>query len=346
MSNFQYTMVGTDDGKQFISVFVPGTGFKSADSDHPMFGKIVKLVTGYEGEQITPQAFLGLFDVAAGVQTAIQDAHLSSRVAVEHGALTLDGQPLSDALAAHILKLLAEQSGDLTGWVRFLERIDANTNEHSRKMLFSWLDSLDKNDGGITIDAKTGFLVGYKGVRKNEDGTLVSVHAGPAIVDGVEHTGGPVPNAVGSVIEMPVDQVTFDPSIGCSRGLHVGTWSYASGWAQGAVLEVHVDPADVRSVPTDCDAQKMRCSKYTVVRVLDAPYSTATLPVDGSDEDDDEFVQSNDLPDHIKDDGPRGDDSAEGEWCGNCFDGEDVKVTLSGIVYCDWQDCQRVVHDA
>ncbi len=346
MSQFQYTVVGEPGGKQFVSVFVPGEGFKSADSDHPMFGKIVQVAIG-AGESVSAQDMLALFDVASGLSRAIEDANLSSRVAIVNGQVMLDGEVMSDALAEHILKLASEQSGDLTGWVRFLERIDANTNEHSRRMLFSWLDSLGKNDGGMTIDTQTGFLVGYKGVEKKADGSLVAVRRGPAIVNGVEQTSGEVSNEVGNVIEMKRDDVQHDPSIGCSRGLHVGTWNYAHGWAQGAVLEVHVDPADVVSVPTDCDAQKMRCAKYTVVNVLDAPYNSATLDPETDDETfawDDEDMSDWDLPEGITDDGPRDDDDAEAGYCGNCFDSEDVQTSDKGTVYCSWSDCMRVVH--
>jgi hypothetical protein len=305
---FQFNLLAAADGSQSVSVFIPGKGFMTTDNKHPMFPTIVREV---QDGSIDPDALADLFNVEAGVNRALDDANLSSRVAVVGGTLHLDDEPLSDALAQHILKLLSEQSGDLTGWVRFLERIDANPNEHSRKALFSWLDSLGRNDDGITIDTKTGFLVGYKGVRRNSDDSLVSVNAGPAIVDGREHTSGPVPNAVGSVIEMKRSDVEHNPAIGCSRGLHVGTWAYASGWAQGAVLEVHVDPADVVSVPTDCDAQKMRCSKYEVVAVLDAPYNSATLDYDGGDSDNDAFRWDDD-----DDDIPS---------CKSCGDADDVE---------------------
>lgn len=347
---FKFDLVGSLDGKQYINVFVPDHGFLTADSDHPSFGMIVRALTA--DEQISDEQMVALFNVAEGVSVAVaQNAALSSRVSITDGQIVLDGNVLSEALTDHILKLASEQSGDLTGWVRFLERIDANPNEHSRKALFSWLDSLGRNDDGITIDAKTGFLVGYKGVAKLEDDSLVSVHSGPAIVDGVEHKSGQVPNAVGSVIEMRRDDVQHDPSIGCSRGLHVGTWAYASGWAQGAVLEVHVDPADVVSVPTDCDAQKMRCSKYEVVNVLDVPYSSATLDPETDDsefwyDEDDDESDASDLPEGYEDydnnPGQYADDSAD--WCGLCYDGDDVKQTDNGHSVCTF--CQRVVAEA
>jgi hypothetical protein len=56
------------------------------------------------------------------------------------------------------------------------------------------------------------------------------------------------------------------------------------------MLEVHVNPRDVVSVPTDSNWQKVRCCRYKVVDVIDQPYSTAVLDVDGSRDDDEHFT--------------------------------------------------------
>lgn len=261
------------DQKQYVTVFIPGHGFESADSDHPMYDSIVKCA---RQNDVHSDHILGLFDVGKGVEAAVANANLSSRVAVEHGTLTLDGEPMSGALVDHILKLMRENSADLTPWVRLLERVEANPNEHSRTMLFGWLQALTNTDGGFTITSD-GLVVGYKGVRRNDDGSLVSVRSGPGIVNGVE-TNGNLANEPGSVVEMRRDSVQHDPSVGCSVGLHVGTFDYAKGWSEGAVVEVHVDPADVVSVPTACAEQKMRCAKYKVVQEIEVPHTTALLP--------------------------------------------------------------------
>ena len=63
---------------------------------------------------------------------------------------------------------------------------------------------------------------------------------------------------------MPRGEVQHDPESGCSTGLHVGTYAYAQGYARAALLTVHVNPRDVVSVPTDCDAEKMRVCRYVV----------------------------------------------------------------------------------
>jgi hypothetical protein len=147
-------------------------------------------------------------------------------------------------------------------------------------------------------------IVGYKGVKKqqaptdpdlgytNEVNEYLSIFTGNAIVDG-ERVSGHVPNKIGSLVEMPRNEVTFDPAVGCSYGLHVGTWDYANNFGRGGVLEVHVNPRDVVSVPTDSSWAKMRVCRYRVVGVTEVPYQSA-LADDWQDdnyykEEDDEY---------------------------------------------------------
>ena len=81
----------------------------------------------------------------------------------------------------------------------------------------------------------------------------------------------------------------------CSFGLHVGSFDYADSWAgaDGRLLLVEFDPADAVSVPTDCDFQKLRVSKYKVIsditdtrKELDTPVYEANKPIYGSNDDD------------------------------------------------------------
>ena len=51
--------------------------------------------------------------------------------------------------------------------------------------------------------------------------------------------------------------------------MRLRVFSSAENWAgtNGVVVLVKFDPADIVSVPTDCQYSKMRVSKYTVVSV-------------------------------------------------------------------------------
>lgn len=183
-------------------------------------------------------------------------ANLSAHVTIVDDVLHFDGDPRFDVLADTIRRY-HEEGRDNRNFIRFMERLSLNPSESSRDALFTWAQAKD-----LTIDPD-GFIIAYKGVTAD----MLSVHSGTAIVNGVE-VKGQIPNLIGQVIEMPRDQVNPDTSVGCSTGLHVGSWDYASSF--GAVLlEVRLDPADVVSVPRDCDFQKLRCCRYTVIDIHD-----------------------------------------------------------------------------
>jgi hypothetical protein len=260
----QYSLVGNDDGSSNITVFVrPGETPLVARSDHPNFQKIVAAVISND------ESVAELFDVAATVATKFD--RLSERVTVANGRIYLDGVEVNNVLTEQVIRFLNEGVEDWKPLIRFFENVQANPQDYSREQLFAWLSNQEFT---ITED---GLIVGYKGVSKgSEEGEFKSILAGKAIVDG-ELKSGNIPQRIGSVVEMPRNEVTFDPSVGCSYGLHVGTYNYANGWAKGALLEVHVNPRDVVSVPTDCSAQKMRVCRYTVVNTIDKPYTEAVI---------------------------------------------------------------------
>jgi hypothetical protein len=276
-----YTIVSDGDESNIV-VFVPGESPYVAHSSHPNFDAIV------DGAKSGDESVTALFDIADSVCERFQQ--LTDRVSTKYGRLYLDGEEVADVLADHVLRFLDEGVSDWRPLVKFLEKVAENPSRHSRTQLYEWLSRRD-----FTI-TDSGDIVGYKGVARDESDQLVSVNHGRAIVNGVEHKGA-IPNPLGAVVTMPRSAVQDNPAEGCSYGLHVGTYEYAKGWARGALLEVHVNPADVVSVPTDCDAAKMRTCKYVVVKTIDAPH---TAPVVFSEEWDEEEI---------------GDDDAFGDYC-------------------------------
>lgn len=229
-------------------------------------------------------AVLDLFNLAKAVSERF--SRLTERVSTANGRLYFDGDEVANALAAQVIRFLDEGVDDWQPLVNFFEKVEANPNEHSREQLYRWLD---RHDFTIT---PSGDFVGYKGVGND----LKSIHSGPGIVDGVPMNGR-LPNNPGSMVEIARSAVHHDPSVGCSTGLHVGTHGYASSF--GAVcLEVHVNPRDVVSVPTDCGDQKVRCCRYLVVGQVEAAYDSAYIE---SDEDDDSF-EDEDCGDSFEDD--------------------------------------------
>lgn len=274
MSNVTYHLVEGEKVSN-VTAFFPDeqNPIKTADSHHPYWNDIL---TGLESGDADVYS---LFDVKGGLKKKL--SRLSDRVDFDGEMVFFDGNPVNDALAKQIARFLEQGVSDWEPLVKFWEKVATNPSEHSRDNLYRWLAT---HDFSITVE---GDIVGYKGV-KLVDNVYKSIHAGPAYVDGV-HVNGNVPNQPGTVVSMPRADVTENPAVGCHVGLHVGTWDYASGFAQGAVLEVHVNPRDVVSVPTECGDAKMRVSKYTVAGKVEGYYGSAVVVPEEDFYDDDEW---------------------------------------------------------
>ena len=273
MSALQYSIVGVGEDAN-ITVFVPGQRPRVAHSSHPNYLDIV------DGALEGDESIVELFDVAETVATKFERLDGSTRVTVANGRVYFDGDEVDNTLTKQIVRFLSDGVEDWRPLVRFMEKVMDNPEPHSREQLYGWLG----HDFTIT-DA--GNIVGYKGVRT--DGR--SIHSGKAIRNS-ELVSGNIPNEPGDIIEMPRSEVAFDPAAACSYGLHVGTYEYAHGFAQGKLLKVLVDPRDVVSVPTDSNAQKMRVCRYRVINTIDAP---ETVPVVHDDYDDyADFYQDDD----------------------------------------------------
>lgn len=266
-----YHLTG-NGGRSSITIFLPGGAPIVATDEHPNFAK---LRDGASAGTLTAEEATSLADLSA--EADIRFSRVTDRVAVAGGHVYFDGDEVHGALADQIARFIEADEDDWKPLVAFMEKIAQNPQEHSRAQLYDWLS---KRDFTITPD---GDFIAYKGVMKDGTDNLVSITAGPAIVNG-RSVNGQVPNPLGGIIEIARSYVAFDPAQGCSRGLHVGSYEYAHWFARGALLKVKVNPRDVVSVPTDCNWEKMRVCRYKVIELIDAP---DTVPVDWSLADDD-----------------------------------------------------------
>ena len=128
--------------------------------------------------------------------------------------------------------------------------------------------------------------------------------------------------SIGQVREMARNQVCDNADIGCSAGYHAGSEEYAKSFNGGGNLViVKINPADVVSVPTDCECQKLRASRLEVValyrKALDKelydkvydnyihPYrpeaQEAMNEIFGYDDEDDYEDEDDDIPDYAND---------------------------------------------
>lgn len=257
----QYSIVGNEDGTANVTVFAAGRAPLVAHSDHPNFDKIV------EGVHAGDESVIDLFDVAQSAATKFE--RLTERVTTANGRLYLDGEEVHDALADQVVRFLSENVEDWKPLVNFFENVQNNPQEHSREQLYTWLSN---NDFSINED---GLIVGYKGVNRVDEDTFASTRSGKAIVNGEVQTGY-IKQSKGDVVEMPRSEVVFDPADGCNSGLHISNFNYASTYGN-TILEVHVNPRDVVSVPTDTDWQKVRACRYTVINTIESPYASAAV---------------------------------------------------------------------
>lgn len=247
MSNFFYILAGSADGGQAITVLSNGEVYV-ASSERDDFFSIV------ERAKMGDESVIDMFEPAKTVEKKF--IRITDRVTVSGGHLLFDNDRVPPSIEASVIRGLRDGTEDWAPLVRFMEKLYSNPNEHSRKQFYRWLET---HDFSICAD---GDVIGYKAV---EPETLLSVHSGQAIVDGVL-VSGQIPNLPGSLIEMPRSEVTHDPSIGCHVGLHVGTFGYARDFLlEGTVLLIKFSPTDVVSVPTDCSDAKVRVCRYRVI---------------------------------------------------------------------------------
>lgn len=277
MSTIMYTIFKSEsEGSGATIIFTDGTVTPVASSN-PNFAELVALLTTTKPEDIDEDYVRQLVKPVLTIAASL--TRLSERVTFDTASslLLFDGDPLDGAIAEHIVRILQEggNTDSYAALVAFLEKLAQNPSESSRKSLYDFIIRY-----GITIDPDGDFYV-YKGV--NSDGT--SIHSGFGIVNG-KTMNSRLPNEPGSVVEIPRSKVDADTSVGCSTGLHAGSYQYASGFSRGKLLTVKVNPRDVVSVPDHCAFQKIRVCRYKVITAETVKINNTTFTfADNTDED-------------------------------------------------------------
>lgn len=197
-----------------------------------------------------------------------------------------------------LLEFLRSGAKDAQPILNFIEKLMFNPSKNSVDQLYAFLSYK-------TLPlTETGNVIGYKGV----DANYYSKHGNKntIVITGKVHENGCILNKIGETIEVARNSVDDNKDNHCSHGLHVGSYDYAKDWAgnTGHLLMVEFDPSDAVSVPTDCNFQKLRVSKYKVIgevpfeRIkdeapLNEPYYNTDKEIDIDDSDCDEDCDSN-----------------------------------------------------
>lgn len=249
------------------------------DHTHPHYSSLVQCV--HSGDS---QGFADLVHTGNYIENW-SDGEFEFR----DGFLYFDGEQVATDPTNRIVEMI-RQGFDAKPMLNYLSNLYTNVSERAVQESYKW-----SSHKGLPI-TEDGMLVGYKGVvkycgedrkdklgRDLKDGDLVD-----------KYTGNSFRNNVGDKCSMKRRQVCDDHTIGCSSGLHVGTYEYACDWAgpTGVVVLVKFNPKDIVSVPSDCNCQKMRVSEYEIIAVAREQLQEAVYEYDfdnGDDDDDDDI---------------------------------------------------------
>jgi len=209
------------------------------------------------------------------VQQAV-NAYLGDNVEVKDGSVWHRGEVVDEAISKRILDFMTHNL-PVAPLTRFLENLYNNPSRNSREQLYNFLEH---ENLPITED---GCFLAYKSVRP----------------DYTDHHTGKFSNRIGTVLSIDRRQVDDNPQNGCSHGFHAGSLHYATtfGGEDRKVVIVKINPADVVSVPNDCEYQKLRTARYEVVSHYNGPlpktYATSYDDVEGDDIYNEDEVSSN-----------------------------------------------------
>jgi len=183
------------------------------------------------------------------VKTAMHK-YTDGRIQINDGSIFFNGEPIHNYVTEKILTFI-QQGLPHEPLVKFLERLMANPSRRAINELYAFL----AHKNMPITDA--GTFLAYKSVRS----------------DYTDHHTGEFSNSIGNTLQMSRNSVCDDHNQGCSVGFHAGSLEYASsfGGQDSILLIVEIDPADVVSVPSDCNCQKLRTCKYKVVAKYDGP---------------------------------------------------------------------------
>ena len=231
-----------DGDNAFITIIVDGGVQHTIRHGSLNFGKAVDLYVAQNWDDliniISPENYIKKL-YAKYEQIEVKNGNVYVNDVAMH---TLDAQRIIECLV---------KGADVTHIFKFVIRLQNNPSRRAVQELYKFLEHKNL---GISVN---GNLIAYKAVRNNYTD---------------KHTGS-FDNSIGNVLEMSRNQVDDDKDNGCSYGFHAGSLKYATEFASDndRVVLVEIDPADVVSIPTDCEFQKLRTCKYKVISEFERP---------------------------------------------------------------------------
>ena len=271
MNKVPYTL-----SESSLTIFWEGKPY-TLRSDHPNFTLARQAIFDARYDDLGD-----LLDIAKAVENFIE-----GDIEVRDEVVYYKGHRLHGVVVDKLLEMLRAGMKDSAPLVNFITRLQSNPSANSVNELYSFLSYKQ------LASTPEGMVYGYKGVQK--DYWSSTGNADTIVTQGETNERHQILNEVGATIEVARRCVDDNKDNHCSFGLHVGSFDYADSWAGqgGRLLLVEFDPADAVSVPTDCDFQKLRVSKYKVIsditdtrKELNKPVYEANKPIYGSNDDD------------------------------------------------------------
>jgi hypothetical protein len=165
------------------------------------------------------------------------------KIEVRDGLVTYAGEEIHNIVVDRILNFI-KNCLPYEPLVKFLDKLMQNPSRRAVNELYKFLEHKKMP---LTPD---GDFLAYKSVQANFTDWYSGQHD----------------FSIGQVREMARNQVCDNADVGCSAGFHAGSEEYAKSFNGGGNLViVKINPADVVSVPTDCECQKLRASRLEVV---------------------------------------------------------------------------------
>lgn len=253
------------------------------DPTHPQYTGLVECVHSGDADE-----FMELFDTGTGIENWSEGSF-----EFRDGFLYFENEQVATDPTNRIVEMI-RQGFPHQPMLNYLSNLYDNVSERAVQESYKW-----SSHKGLPI-TEDGMLVGYKGVVKYS-GETIKDKLGRDLKDGDlvdKYTGHSFRNNVGDKNSMKRRQVCDDHTVGCSSGLHIGTYEYACDWAgpTGVVVLVKFNPKDIVSVPSDCNCQKMRVSEYEIVAIAREQLQEAVYNYDHDDDDydDDDWCDDSD----------------------------------------------------
>ena len=281
------------------SIYVPGKSLNVffQGKSHTIYATDAKFELAVE--EYKNQNWDALHNILNPAQVFLNLYAKYEQIEVKDGNVYVSGEPISNLVASRILDFLAE-GVDCVPMFKFITKLNLNPSSRAVNELYTFMEHkfLPVTDNG-------NFLA-YKALRSD----YTDVHTGK------------FNNSVDNVLEMPRNKVDDNKEVGCSYGFHAGTLEYARGFrpCNGKLVVVEINPADVVSIPTDCECQKLRTCKYKV-------HSEYEVPLE------DLAYESRYSTDNDEDVDREWDDDSDDEGCCNCSECDCCSID------CDYCNC-------